>query len=42
MSSKCFYVNLYFFIPAGQKDDHSSEKSGEGGQDWHEAHVLFL
>lgn len=44
--SKCppsvFYVNLYFFIPAGQKDDHCSEKSGKGRQDWHEAHVLFL
>lgn len=39
-SVSCKFV--FLFIPVGQKDDRCSEKSGKGGQDWHEAHVLFL
>lgn len=45
--SLCKVVELscWFFlplIPAAQEDECCSEKSGEGGQDWHEAYVFLL
>lgn len=45
MSMQNRWVIVFIFhpiIPAAQEDDSCSEKSGKGGQEWHEAHVVFL